>query len=120
MAKYLVFPDGLALLQRFQRAQMASSREMLDFNHGISVTNAPNDSIKPTFVQGLRDIFEGCKGEHSLTLSFWVTGDPQQFKPDSGAQIKYLMALAQGGSVFQNVSVQVVQIPKTLDRLPEA
>ncbi|CAJ1396810.1 unnamed protein product [Effrenium voratum] len=94
---------------------------LLDFNHGISVTNSPHHSIKPTFLQRLRDIFDGCKGQHNFTLSFWVTGDPQQFKPKSGAEFNNLMALAQGrGRVFRNVYVQVVQIPKTLDKVPDA
>ncbi|CAJ1423678.1 unnamed protein product [Effrenium voratum] len=94
---------------------------LLDFNHGISVTNSPHHSIKPTLLQRLRDMFKGCKGQHNFTLSFWVTGDPQQFNPKSGAEFNNLMALAQGrGRVFRNVYVQVVQIPKTLDRVSQA
>ena len=141
--KHLVVPGGLELLQSdsddtFERRWLQAKGDLakcllrspecfagidylLDFNHGISVTTSLHHSIKPTFVQRLRDMFEGCRGEHNFTLSFWVTGDPQQFKPDSGAEFNNLMALAQGGGkVFRSVSVQVVQIPKTLDRLPEA
>ncbi|CAJ1408220.1 unnamed protein product [Effrenium voratum] len=92
---------------------------LLDFNHGISVTLSPKHSIAEGFAKRLRDIFKDCKGQHSFTLTFLAPGAPSKFVPS--AEFNRLMALAQGPDrVFQNVYVQAVQIPKTLDSLSEA
>ncbi|CAJ1422539.1 unnamed protein product [Effrenium voratum] len=94
---------------------------LLDFNHGISVTLSPKHSIAEGFAKRLRDIFKDCKGQHSFTLTFLVPGAPSKFVPKKSAEFNRLMALAQGPDrVFQNVYVQAVQIPKTLDSLSEA
>ncbi|CAE7864760.1 unnamed protein product, partial [Symbiodinium necroappetens] len=87
---------------------------LLEFNHGISVTNSLSHNIAPLFLTKLRGAFEGHDQNHSFTLTFFITGAPASFKPSSGQEFDNLMALAkEPNPVFQNVRVQVVQIPKT-------
>ena len=52
----------------------------------------------------------------SFTLTFLITGDPQTFTPKAD-DFKALMEMAGEGQLFDNVCVQVVQIPKTLNSL---
>ena len=82
---------------------------LLEFNHGISVTTSLKHDIAKVFRQKLEDMF---KVGSSFTLTFLITGEPTQFKPDRD-DFKALMDI----KVFDNVCVQVVQIPKTLNSL---
>ncbi|CAJ1375801.1 unnamed protein product [Effrenium voratum] len=87
---------------------------LLGLNHGISTTTGPKHSIAKSFLEKLRDIFQHCKGQYSFTLSFFTTGDPTKFAPESGQEFRAFMEMARGpNKVFKNVHVQVVQVPKT-------
>ena len=82
---------------------------LLEFNHGISVTTSLKHDIAKVFRQKLEDMF---KVGSSFTLTFLITGEPTKFKPDRD-DFKALMDI----KVFDNVCVQVVRIPKTLNSL---
>ncbi|CAJ1417215.1 unnamed protein product [Effrenium voratum] len=87
---------------------------LLGLNHGISATTGPKHSIAKSFLEKLRDIFQHYKGQYSFTLSFFTTGDPAKFAPESGQEFRAFMEMARGpNKVFKNVHVQVVQVPKT-------
>ena len=96
---------------------------LLDFNHGISVTSATSHTIAQQFRKKLEQMFQSTAASHSrteekrsFTLTFLITGDPQAFAP-KGEDFNALMAMAGEGKLFDNVCVQVVQIPKTLNSL---
>ena len=87
---------------------------LLGLNHGISATTGPKHSMAKSFLEKLQDIFQHCKGQYSVTLSFFTTGDPTKFAPESGQEFRAFMEMARGpNKVFKNVHVQVVQVPKT-------
>ncbi|CAJ1397081.1 unnamed protein product [Effrenium voratum] len=87
---------------------------LLGLNHGISATTGPKHSIAKSFLEKLRDIFQHCKGQYSFTLSFFTTGDPTKFAPESGQEFRAFMEMArEPNKVFKNVHVQVAQVPKT-------
>ncbi|CAE7029021.1 unnamed protein product [Symbiodinium sp. CCMP2592] len=92
---------------------------LLDFNHGISVTSSASHSIAPEFRTKLEQMFEShssTEENRSFTLTFLITGEPQEFAP-KGDDFNALMGMAGEGKSFDNVCVQVVRIPKTLHSL---
>ena len=92
---------------------------LLDFNHGIQVTQSDTHSIAPKFLEKLRTAFDGHKG-YNFTLTFMVVKEPTSFKPKSVQEYNGLMKLAQGKEpVFSKVWVDVIQMPQTRDSLPK-
>ena len=96
---------------------------LLDFNHGIqvtqSVTQSDKHSIAPKFLEKLHTAFDGHKG-YNFTLTFMVVREPTSFKPKDLKEFNGLMKLAQGKErVFSKVWVDVIQMPKTRDSLPK-
>ena len=89
---------------------------LLEFNHGIQVTNSQTHTIAETFRQKLQEMFESADGHPSFTLTFLITGDPERFAP-VGGDFNALRDMAGSEKLFDNVRVQVVQIPKTLNSL---
>ena len=87
---------------------------LLDFNHGIQVTTAGKHNLAQQFREKLMTMFKGTR--HSFTLTFLTTGDPKTFSP-VGRDFNALMDMAGPSQSFDNVCVQVVQIPKTLNSL---
>ena len=88
---------------------------LLEFNHGISVTNSLNHNIVKAFRDKLEEMFDAqpC----SFTLTFLITGDPEKFTPKNRSDYDALRDMAGLGGLFDNVRVQVVQIPKKLNSL---
>ena len=92
---------------------------LLDFNHGIQVTQSDKHSIAPKFLEKLHTAFDGHKG-CNFTLTFMVVKESTSFKPKELKEFNGLMKLAQGKErVFSTVRVEVIQIPKTRDSLPK-
>ncbi|CAL1163102.1 unnamed protein product [Cladocopium goreaui] len=92
---------------------------LLDFNHGIQVTQSDKHSIAPKFLEKLHTAFDGHKG-YNFTLTFMVVREPTSFKPKDLKEFNGLMKLAQGKErVFSKVWVDVIQMPKTRDSLPK-
>ena len=89
---------------------------LLEFNHGISVTSSLSHNIAKAFRAKLSEMFGNAAQRCSFTLTFLITGDPQTFTPKAD-DFKALMEMAGEGQLFDNVCVQVVQIPKTLNSL---
>ena len=89
---------------------------LLEFNHGIQVTKSARHSIAKEFREKLADIFNSTGGSQNFTLTFLMTGDPEKFTPATG-DFSQFMAMAGRGKLFNNVRVEVVQIPKTRDSL---
>ena len=89
---------------------------LLEFNHGISVTTSLKRSIAKAFRAKLEEMLGNTGESRSFTLTFLITGDPQTFTPKAD-DFKALMEMARKGKSFDNVCVQVVQVPKTLDSL---
>lgn len=92
---------------------------LLDVNHGIQVTQSDTHTIAPKFLQKLRTAFAGQRG-YNFTLTFMIVQEPNRFKPRA-KDFNDLMGLARGPEeerVFSNVSVNVVQVPKTRASLP--
>ena len=87
---------------------------LLEFNHGIQVTTSGKHNLAQEFRQKLKTMFNGTR--HSFTLTFFITGDPERFAP-VGGDFNALMNMAGPSKSFDNVCVQVVQIPKTLNSL---
>ena len=87
---------------------------LLEFNHGIQVTTAGKHNLALQFREKLKTMFNGTR--HSFTLTFLTTGDPERFAP-VGGDFNALRDMAGPGKLFDNVRVQVVQIPKTLNSL---
>ena len=87
---------------------------LLEFNHGIQVTTAGKHNLAQQFREKLKTIFDGTR--HSFTLTFLTTGEPERFAP-VGPDFNALMNMAGPSKSFDNVCVQVVQIPKTLNSL---
>ena len=87
---------------------------LLEFNHGIQVTKSGTHNMAKEFRDKLKNIFSSTEGSHNFTLTFLITGDPQKFTPATG-DFNQFMAMAGEGKLFNNVRVQVVQIPKTLN-----
>ena len=87
---------------------------LLDFNHGISVTTSLTHDIAKAFREKLKNMFNAqpC----SFTLTFLIAGDPQKFAPE-GEDFNELQKLAGPSKTFHKVCVQVVQVPKTLNSL---
>ena len=86
---------------------------LLDFNHGIQVTQSDKHSIAPKFLEKLHTAFDGHNG-YNFTLTL-VVREPTSFKPDF-KEFNGLMKLAQGKErVFSKVWVDVIQMPKTRD-----
>lgn len=82
---------------------------LLDFNHGIQVTNSMEHSIAPTFLDKLRAVFQGVPGQN-FTLTFLITGDAKRFNPNQ-KQLKEFKEMQE----FDNIHVQAVQAPPKLD-----
>ena len=89
---------------------------LLEFNHGISVTTSLQHGIAKAFRARLEEMLGNTGESRSFTLTFLITGDPQKFTP-KGNDFKALMKMAEEGKSFDNICVQVVQIPKTLNSL---
>ena len=87
---------------------------LLEFNHGIQVTTSAKHNLAQEFRKKLKNMFEGTR--HSFRLTFLITGDPQKFTPN-GQDFNALMKMAGPDKLFDNVRVQVVQIPQTLNSL---
>ena len=88
---------------------------LLDFNHGISVTTSLKHDIAKAFREKLVEMFGNASQPCSFTLTFLITGEPQKFTP-KGSDYEALKDMA-GSEKFDNVRVQIVQIPKTLNSL---
>ena len=84
---------------------------LLDFNHGIQVTNAMQHSIAPSFVEKLKYVFAGVPGQ-DFTLTFLITGDAKFFKPEKKAELENLMQMTE----FHKIHVQAIQVPKSLQK----
>ena len=84
---------------------------LLDFNHGIQVTNAMQHSIAPSFVEKLKYVFAGVPGQ-DFTLTFLNTGDAKFFKPEKKAELENLMQMTE----FHKIHVQAIQVPKSLQK----
>ena len=67
---------------------------LLDFNHGIQVTNAMQHSIAPSFVENLKYVFAGVPGQ-SFTLTFLIIGDAKRFKPEKKAEVENVMQMTE-------------------------
>ena len=89
---------------------------LLDFNHGISVTTSLKHDIAKAFREKLVEMFGNATQPCSFTLRFLITGDPQKFTPDR-SDYDALRDMAGSEKLFDNVRVQVVQIPKTRNSL---
>ena len=89
---------------------------LLDFNHGIQVTNSNTHTIAKAFRNKLQEMFNNTEESHGFTLTFLITGDPGKFTPNR-SDYNALMDMAGPEKLFDNVCVQVVQIPKTLNSL---
>ena len=87
---------------------------LLEFNHGIQVTTAGKHNLALQFREKLKTMFNGTR--HSFTLTFLTTGEPERFAP-VGGDFNALTNMAGPSKLFDNVCVQVVQIPKTLNSL---
>ena len=85
---------------------------LLDFNHGIQVTSSNTHSIAKAFREKLKKMFGNATQPCSFTLTFLITGDPKKFTPNR-SDYKALMDMKDPQKLFDNVRVQVVQIPKT-------
>jgi len=88
---------------------------LLEFNHGISVTTSLKHDIAKSFREKLVEMFGNASQPCSFTLTFLITGEPQKFTP-KGSDYEALKDMA-GSEKFDNVRVQIVQIPKTLNSL---
>ena len=89
---------------------------LLDFNHGISVTTSLKHDIVKAFREKLKKMFNAqpC----SFTLTCLITGNPRKFTPNRSDYNALMDMAGEGqGKLFENVRVQVVQIPKTLTSL---
>ena len=84
---------------------------LMDFNHGIQVTNAMQHSIPPSFVEKLKYVFAGVPGQN-FTLTFLITGDAKFFKPEKKAELENLMQMTE----FHKIHVQAIQVPKSLQK----
>ena len=84
---------------------------LLDFNHGIQVTNAMQHSIAPRFVEKLKSAFAGVPGQN-FTLTFLITGDAKRFKLEKKAELENLMQMTE----FHKIHVQAIQVPKSLQK----
>ena len=89
---------------------------LLDFNHGIQVTSSNTHSIAKAFREKLKKMFGNATQPCSFTLTFLITGDPQKFTPNR-SDYKALMDMKDPQKLFDNVRVQVVQIPKMRNSL---
>ncbi|CAE7541459.1 unnamed protein product [Symbiodinium sp. CCMP2592] len=89
---------------------------LLDFNHGISVTTSLKHDIAKAFREKLGEMFGNASQPCSFTLTFLITGEPQKFTP-KGSDYEALRGMAGTEKLFDNVRVQVVQIPKKLNSL---
>ena len=89
---------------------------LLEFNHGIQVTNSETHTIAATFSNKLQEMFESVAGQYSFTLTFLITENPGQFAPKR-EEFDQLKAMAGPGKSINQVCVQVVQIPKSLNSL---
>ena len=87
---------------------------LLDFNHGIQVTNAMQHSIAPRFVEKLKSVCAGVPGQN-FTLTFLITGDAKFFKPEKKAELENLMDFMQM-TEFDKIHVQAIQVPKSLQK----
>ena len=85
---------------------------LLDFNHGIQVTNAMQHSIAPSFVEKLKYVFASVKEKQDFTLTFLITGDAKFFKPEKKAELENLMQMTK----FDKIHVQAIQVPKSLQK----
>ena len=89
---------------------------LLDFNHGISVTTSLKHDIAKAFREKLVEMFGNAAQPCSFTLTFLIAGDPLKFTPNR-SDCNALVDMAGPKKLFDNVRVQVVQIPKTLNSL---
>ena len=88
---------------------------LLDFNHGISVTTSLKHDIAKAFREKLVEMFGKISQPCSFTLTFLITGEPHKFTPNRS---DYPALMDMGPEkLFDNVCVQVVQIPKTRNSL---
>ena len=89
---------------------------LLDFNHGISVTTSLKHDIAKAFREKLVEMFGKISQPCSFTLTFLITGEPHKFTPNRS---DYTALMDMPEKLFDNVRVQVVQIPKTRNSLSE-
>ena len=87
---------------------------LLDFNHGISVTTSLKHDIAKAFREKLVEMFGKISQPCSFTLTFLITGEPHKFTPNRS---DYTALMDMPEKLFDNVRVQVVQIPKTRNSL---
>ena len=80
------------------------------------MTTSLKHSIAKAFRAKLEEMLGNTGESRSFTLTFLITGDPQTFTPKAD-DFKALMEMARKGKSFDNVCVQVVQVPKTLNSL---
>ena len=88
---------------------------LVEFNHGIQVTNSDTHTIADAFCTKLPQMFpKSAAPRQNFTLTFLITGRPQNFSPHRDG---FTQLMKMSGCLFDNVCVQVVQIPKTLNSL---
>ena len=78
------------------------------------MTTAGKHNLALQFREKLKTMFNGTR--HSFTLTFLTTGEPERFAP-VGGDFNALRDMAGPEKLFDNVRVQVVQIPKKRNSL---
>ena len=84
---------------------------LVEFNHGIQVTNSDTHTIAKAFRNKLEEAFRNTA--QSFTLTLLITRKPDEFAP-AGPDFNNMAGPSKSPN---NVCVQVVQIPKTLNSL---